>query len=110
MTDLLKCYNLLQDFIEEKLEGNIENFKYYNFMNLENDNKFGKCSKLGNSFDPDDSEIARTVYYLIFNKKVHDTDLDFLFSDIGTNKKYQGDTINTFNKELKNIRMMIKIL
>jgi len=97
MTDLLKCYNLLQDFIEEKLEGNIENFKYYNFMNLENDNKFGKCSKLGNSFDPDDSEIARTVYYLIFNKKVHDTDLDFLFSDIGTNKKYRGDTINTFN-------------
>ena len=97
MTDLFQCYNLLKDFISEKLDGDIENFKNYNFLLLENDKKFGRCSESGNGFDPDDTEIARAVYYLLFSNKVHDTDLDFSFSDIGTHKKYRGDTLNTFN-------------
>lgn len=97
MTDLFQCCNLLKDFISEKLDGDIENFKQYNFLLLENDKKFGRCSEFGTGFDPDDTEIARAVYYLIFSNKVHDTDLDFSFSDIGTHKKYRGDTLNTFN-------------
>lgn len=97
MTDLFQCCNFLKDFISEKLDGDIENFKQYNFLLLENDKKFGRCSEFGTGFDPDDTEIARAVYYLLFSNKVHDTDLDFSFSDIGTHKKYRGDTLNTFN-------------
>ena len=66
-------------------------------MLLENDKKFDRCSEFGTGFDPDDTEIARAVYYLLFNNKVHDTDSDFTFSDIGTHKKYREDTLNTFN-------------
>ena len=64
MTDLFQCCNFLKDFISEKLDGDIENFKQYNFLLLENDKKFGRGSEFGTGFDPDDTEIARAVYYL----------------------------------------------
>ena len=67
-------------FYKWKIGRDIENFKNYNFLLLENDKKFGRCSEFGTGFDPDDTEIARAVYYLLFNNKVHDTDSDFSFS------------------------------
>ena len=78
LSNLLYCYlkskfqvtmtvfNFLKDFISEKLDGDIENFKQYNFLLLENDKKFGRCSEFGTGFDPDDTEIARAVYYLLW--------------------------------------------
>lgn len=57
---------LIQHFITERLNGDINNFVSYDLAQLEGDKVFG-CP--GRSFDCDDSNVARAVYCLPHNRQ-----------------------------------------
>lgn len=67
----------------------IDGLKDFSFKNLESDSEYG-CP--GRSFDYDDTNLARAIYFIIWNDL---PEMDI--SEIGTGKKYRGDTLNTFN-------------
>ena len=79
---------LIIQFIDEKLGGNIENLSNFDLLQLENDKKFG-CNKRG--FDCDDTNIARAIYTLVYE----DVWPELSYQSFIT-KRYRGDTINTF--------------
>lgn len=88
--DLLNCKKLLTEFINDHLDGNIENMRHFNFKRLENSKKYGASNQ---NFDPDDTILANAIYFILWEKVVPELEL----SQIGTGKKYRGDTLNTFN-------------
>lgn len=104
-----ECIKLIRDFIDEKLEGDIERIKDFNFNELREDKKYG-CTYYNKNkgFDADDTILARAIYCVVWG----DTLPDINFNDIGTGKNYRGDIINSFNtlfsrnlnKKLSNIR------
>ena len=83
---------LLRAFVKQKLDGDIRNFKEFDFETLKGDDLFG-CASL-NNFDCDNTYIIRAVYVLLWSKVFPDmTD----WRQIGAGKCYRGDTINTFH-------------
>ena len=54
-----KARHLLQDFIQEKLDGKLNNIRTFDIKTLRGDDKFG-CP--GRYFDCDDTEIMRAIY------------------------------------------------
>ena len=67
----------------------IDGLKDFPFKNLESDSEYGCPDR---SFDYDDTNLARAIYFIIW-KDLPEMDI----SEIGTGKKYRGDTLNTFN-------------
>ncbi len=67
----------------------LDGLKDFPFKRLESDSEYG-C--LGRSFDYDDTNLAKAIYFIIWNDL---PEMDI--SEIGTGKKYRGDTLNTFN-------------
>lgn len=76
------CIKLIRSFIDEKLDGNIENFLNYDLDQLENDEKYG-------GFDPDNSKIANAIYVVLWGDKIPDLNYDAL------GKSYRGDILNS---------------
>lgn len=74
-------------FVNDKLKGDIENLKNFNFIDLRED--YGATT----AFDPDDTMIARCIYCLLWEKEIQELKYD----NLGNGKKYRGDTLNTFN-------------
>lgn len=95
MNDLETCVSLLKDFNVDKLDNNLDNITTYNLFNTLHDKKYGELQNLDDSdkFDPDNSEIAKAIYYIVWHKQLPRIEL----SQIGTGKLYRGDTLNTFN-------------
>lgn len=87
--ELIHSSKLLLDFINEKLKGSIDNLLTFDFLQLEYDKKYGS----ENNFDPDDTKIAKAIYYLTWRSSLPELEL----KEIGTGLKYRGDTLNTFN-------------
>ena len=82
---------LVQDFIAERLGGNLNRLKDFNLSSLENDEKYGQLP--GNDFDADDCQLSRAIYVLVWGDK-----LPFLnMLSLGRGRSYRGDTMNTFN-------------
>lgn len=67
----------------------LEDLPTFDFLNLENDFVYG-CP--GRNFDCDDTNLARVIFYMVWNDL---PEMDLI--EIGTGKKYRGDTLNTFN-------------
>ena len=83
---------VLRAFVREKLDGDIRNFKEFDFETLKYDDLFGCASP--RNFDCDNTYIIRAVYVLLWSKVFPDmTD----WREIGTGKCYRGDTIHTFH-------------
>lgn len=80
----------IQEFIQEKLNGEIDNFKSFDFKTLRNSEKFG-CP--GRYFDCDDTEIMRAVYVVLWGDFLPELSLD----TSGNAEKYRGDTMNSFH-------------
>lgn len=95
MNDLETCVSLVRDFQIEKLGNNLDNLEKYNLYNTLYDKKYGELQNIGNpeKFDPDNSEIAKAIYFIVWHKQLPEIEL----SQIGTGKLYRGDTLNTFN-------------
>ncbi len=77
-------------FIDEKLEGDIDNFVNYDFASLDKDDEFCCPNK---DHDCDDNNIMNAIYVVLWGEQLPDCTYD----NIGRGKLYRGDTINTFN-------------
>ncbi len=85
-----RAKQLLLDFIQEKLDGKLDNIRTFDFKTLRGDDKFG-CP--GRYFDCDDTEIMRAVYVVLWENFLPELSMDTL----GDGKKYRGDTMNSFH-------------
>lgn len=94
--DLLNCKKLITDFINEHLNGDIEKIRLFSFNRLKDCKKYGAPNQ---SFDSDNTNLANAIYFLIWKDKLPELE----FGQIGTGKKYRGDTLNTFNTLLNGI-------
>lgn len=79
---------LIQHFITERLNGDINNFVSYDLAQLEGDKVFG-CP--GRSFDCDDTNVARAVYCIVFGDVFPNLTMETL-----QDRTYRGDTMNSF--------------
>lgn len=78
---------LIQSFVEERLDGNLDKLATYELTNLRNDEVYGNP---GRYFDPDDTELMRAIYCVVFENA---------WPNISENikaYKLRGDTLNTF--------------
>ena len=83
-----KMKNLIQLFITERLDGDIEKLANFDLKQLENDEKYGCDNR---EFDCDDTNIARAIYALVYENVWPGLSYQSIVS-----KRYRGDTINTF--------------
>ena len=81
---------LLLDFIREKLGGELDRFRTFDFRSLRDSEKFGCPDR---RFDCDDTEILRAVYVVLWGGLLPELSMDTL----GNGKRYRGDTMNTFH-------------
>ena len=79
----------LDRFTRQYLQNDIDNFLNFNLVELKGDKEFG-CP--GRFFDPDDTNIMRIVYVLLFSDVWPNLNLESLSSG-----DYRGDTLNTYN-------------
>lgn len=89
---------LINDFVNEFLEGNINRLKTFCFDSLEGNEKYGKPSMIKGrwNFDCDDTGLARAIYCVVwgyvFNLKSNE------IGPWNSNRiPYRGDTMNSFN-------------
>ena len=80
---------LVAQFVEEKLEGDINRLATFPLGNLRNDKVYG-CP--GRNFDSDDTELMRAIYCLVFGEVWKNLSMDNLGDG-----KLRGDTLNTYN-------------
>lgn len=87
------CVELLKNFVEDKLNGNIDIICKFDLAKLEKDEKYGKPKDYRENWvmDPDDSIISRAVFYLLFYDDIEES--TFTFDKIGDT--YRGDTLFT---------------
>ena len=91
--DFIHCKNFINEFIGKQLNGDIHALLDFDFTSLRYDKRFG-CN--GRNFDCDDTNVTRAICFLLWGE----TYPDITLSDIGTGKKYRGDTLNTFRTVL----------
>lgn len=91
--DFTFCCKFINEFIGKYLKGNIYALLDFDVASLRHDNRFG-CNSRG--FDCDDTNLTRAICFLLWGEAYPDITL----YDIGTGKKYRGDTLNTFRTVL----------
>lgn len=82
---------LVRDFIDERLDGELDRLKDFNLSKLENDVKYGQ--QKGLRFDADDCLLARAIYVLVWG----DVFPGLNMLSVGSGRAYRGDTMNTFH-------------
>lgn len=85
-----KSTKMVKQFINEKLNGRIENLKTFDFSTLRKDSKYGCKSEY---FRPADTEIAKAIFTLVWGGDF----VDVTPETIGANKIYIGAELNSFN-------------
>lgn len=78
---------LIRNFIDERLDGDIDALATFELATLIGDNVFG-CP--GRYFDPDDTELMRAIYAVVFENVWPN------ISDEIQANRLRGDTLNTF--------------
>ena len=87
---MYKAKSLINSFVEERLQGNLNELASFDFAQLRGDKKYSVCS--GDSFDCDNTNLSKAIYLLLFEDVWND--LSFVSLEKGV---YRGDTINSFN-------------
>ena len=87
---MYKAKSLINNFVEERLQGKLNELVSFDFAQLRGDKKYGVCG--GNSFDCDNTKLSKAIYLLVFEDVWND--LSFVSLEKG---EYRGDTINSFN-------------
>lgn len=104
--DFNYCKKLVSEFKQSYLDGDLKKLETFDFLSFyrNKDNKYGlvngqKYPEFIWKYDPDDSELAKAIYVLIWgnDNNVEYKLPDCSFENIGTGLKYRGDTLNTFN-------------
>ena len=79
------CIKLIKDFIEEKLNGDINEFISFDMKLIRNDKKYGGS-------EPDNTKIMNAIYVVIWSDKIS----DMIFNELSPKGIYRGDIINSF--------------
>ena len=87
--------NILSSFIQEQLPGGIKQLNDYCFADLKK-TPWGKCNS---SFDCDNTLLANAIYVLLWGGSGNFYP-DLTLENVGTGRKYRGDTINSFRSVL----------
>ena len=85
-----KAKSLITSFVEERLQGNLNELARFDFAQLRGYKKYGVCS--GGLFDCDNTNLSNAIYLLVFEDVWNDLSISSL-----ENGLYRGDTINSFN-------------
>lgn len=85
----MNAKELVAQFIEDYLGGDISRLATFPLGNLRNDKVYG-CP--GRNFDSDDTELMRAIYCLVFGEVWEGLSMDNLGDG-----KLRGDTLNTYN-------------
>lgn len=117
--------HVLSEFISRYLQDDISKLVYFDFAQLRSPNFLGKDSsgnliwfgECSNGFDPDDTLLARCIYFLLWAESINnwvgrsDLSADYklrTIDDIGgpsrgkdkNNRIWRGDTLNSFDTAL----------
>lgn len=87
--DLKRAAATIERFADKYLDGNIDGLATFTIGGLWGDKEFGSP---GRQFDPDDTELMRAIYVLIFSDVWPGLTLESL-----ANGEYRGETMNTYN-------------
>ena len=82
---------LVNDFIDKYLAGDLMKLKNFDFRELADDTHFGCQDK--QYFDCDNTSLSQAIYALVWQDVFPYLEL----CNIGYNKAYRGDTMNTFH-------------
>lgn len=91
---LKEATDLVNRFIAEKLDGNIDNLLTYNFAELNKDETFGDCRRY--AFLPEGSEIVRAILTLVFDGVWS----DYAFKGQESKVIYRGCRLNSHQRLL----------
>lgn len=91
-----KAVNLINKFLEEKLNGDIEKLKSYSFWGIRENGK-GAYDNGKNYADGDCTKLAYAIAYLIYSEKIGETYSTPYYCYGFPKYNYHGDTICTFN-------------
>ena len=80
----------LKRFIDERLGGNLDALVDFDVATLEGDPVYGNLD--GRDYDSDDSDFSRAVFTIVFGDR-----LPNLIGNLGTGRRWRGDTMNTFH-------------
>lgn len=80
----------LKRFIDERLDGNLDALVDFDVATLEGDPVYGNLD--GRLYDSDDSDFTRAVFTVVFGDRLPD-----LVGNLGTGKRWRGDTMNSFH-------------
>jgi hypothetical protein len=59
-----KAKSLINNFVEERLQGHWNELVRFDFSQLRGDKKYGVCS--GHTFDCDNTKLSKAIYLLVF--------------------------------------------
>ena len=85
-----KARQILRAFIQEKLNGRLDDILTFDFKTLRESEKFG-CP--GRRFDSDDTEIVRAVCVVLWEDLLPELSM----ATLGDRERYRGDTMNSFH-------------
>ena len=85
-----KVKQILRAFIQEKLNGKLDEILTFDFKTLRESEDFG-CP--GRRFDGDDTEIVRAICVVLWEELLPELSM----AALGDRKKYRGDTMNSFH-------------
>lgn len=91
---LKEATNIVKQFIEDKLNGDIDNLLSYNFADLNEDESYGNCR--GYAFSPEGSEIVRAILTLVFDGVWG----DYAFKEQKSKVIYRGCRLNSHQRLL----------
>ncbi|QUF65356.1 hypothetical protein [Bacillus atrophaeus] len=83
------CANLVNEFINDELNGELSDLASFDFNKLKGDLKFGSRN---DGFDCDDTILARAIYCVLWREELVVNCVSELIKE-----KYRGDTLNSFN-------------
>lgn len=81
---------IVEDFVRERLHGNIDSLKQINLFSLMRDDTYGCVGS--DRFDPDDTVLMRAIYCAVFRDAWPGLCMDCLNKYV-----YRGETLNTYN-------------
>lgn len=83
----MKPIDIIRDFINERLNGDINKFSTFSLTKLWGDDKYGCPDR---QFDCDDTNLMRAVYCVVFNEAWKNLTMETL-----AKSTLRGDTMNT---------------
>ncbi|MDL2212168.1 hypothetical protein LJB88_04760 [Erysipelotrichaceae bacterium OttesenSCG-928-M19] len=88
-----ECIELINDFVDDWLYGDINYLHEFDLSEIKDDEKYGMIDSNLTESDPDNTVIANAIYTVVWDEIIP----DLSFDNLGSGKKYRGETLNSYN-------------